>query len=130
MNCSAEDMIRYAEGDSDDYPLARTVVEGDARANGPGAPEAGYDFIANLPKGSKAALKAEVEQKLGLNGSILNRETDVLVLRLKSAGAREDLQRARVAGEGSSQLSASSTSNLASVIEVFVHVPVVDKTGL
>jgi RNA polymerase sigma factor (sigma-70 family) len=128
MNCPAEEIIRYAMGD---YPRARTMVGGKVlKAYGVGVPERGYDFIANLPNGSRAALKAEMEQKFGLTGSIESRQTDVLILRVKSATARGDLQGTRVAGEGGSRLDAISTSQLASGIETLVNVPVVDDTGL
>jgi uncharacterized protein (TIGR03435 family) len=127
MNCSAEEIIRYAMSD---YPPARTMVEGKLPERGPKVAERGYDFIANLPNGSKAALKAEVERKFGLTERIENRQTDVLILRVKSAIARDYLQGTKVAGEGGSGLRVVSTSQLASEIEPLVNVPVVDETGL
>ena len=126
MNCPAEEIIRYAMGD---YPRARTMVDGKV-LKAVREPERGYDFIANVPNGSRAALKAEMEQKFGLTGSIENRETDVLVLKVKQAMALDGLRGTRVAGEGHSQLSATSTSDLARTLEFFVNVPVVDETGL
>jgi len=126
MNCPAEEIIRYAMGD---YSRARTMVDGKV-LKAVGVPERGYDFIANLPNGSRAALKAEMEQKFGLTGSIENRQTDVLMLKVKSAIASDDLRGTRVAGEGRSQLQAISISQLVSGIETLVNVPVVDETGL
>jgi RNA polymerase sigma factor (sigma-70 family) len=127
MNCSAEEIIRYAMSD---YPPARTMVDGKLPERGPKVPERGYDFIASLPNGSRAALKAEVERKFGLTENIENRQTDVLILRVKSATARDDLQGTRFAGDGGSGLHAVSTSELASGIEPMINVPVVDETGL
>jgi len=89
-----------------------------------------YDFIANLPDGSRAALKVEVEQKIGLTGTFKSRLTDVLVLKAKTAAAGDDLRETRIAGTGASQLWAASTSDLAKAIEVFTRIPVVDETGL
>jgi hypothetical protein len=120
MNCSAVEIIQYALGF---HSQARTVVE--ARAA-----EGGYDFISNLPSGSKEALKAEVEQKLGLTGRIESRSTDVLILKAKTAAATDDLRETRIAGMGASQLWASSTSVLAEEIERLTQGPVVNETGL
>ena len=55
MNCPADDMIRYAMGDFSqargDFPRTRTIVEAKA-------PEGGYDFIANLPNGSRSGFES------------------------------------------------------------------------
>ena len=125
MNCRADEIILYTMGSATKGTPSpvRMIVEAQTATNC-------YDFIANLPDGSRAALKVEVEQKIGLTGTFKSRLTDVLVLKAKTAAAGDDLRETRIAGTGASQLWAASTSDLAKAIEVFTRIPVVDETGL
>jgi len=52
-----------------------------------GPPAQRYDFMANLPQGSTAALQKELKRTLGLAGRRELREVDVLLLRVKTPNA-------------------------------------------
>ena len=125
MNCRADEIILYAVGSptTGTPSPARMIVEAQTATNC-------YDFIANLADGSRVALKAEVEQKLGLTGTYESRLTDVLVLKAKTTAAGDDLRGTKIAGRGASQLWAPSTSVLAEEIEGLTRGPVVNETGL
>jgi uncharacterized protein (TIGR03435 family) len=100
-------------------------------------PQGRYDFIANLPAGSEAALQQEIQRKFGLTGKVETRERDVLLLTVKSSRA-PGLK--PTAGHGSSDDSAIgpghcsgphlSLASLAGLLESYFQVPVIDQTGI
>jgi uncharacterized protein (TIGR03435 family) len=102
-----------------------------------GLPEDGYDFIANLPAGSEEALQQEIKNKFELTGKVETRETDVLLLTVKSShapglkpvsgrGSSDD----RAIGPGHCSGPDQSLASIAELLEEYFQVPVLDKTGV
>ena len=100
-------------------------------------PKAKYDYIANLPTGSREALAVLVKKKFGLIGTIQMRDADVLLLRAKYIGSG-DLKPAGTSPAGQKTelrwgaISVTNTpiSTLASFLESYFQKPVIDQTGL
>jgi uncharacterized protein (TIGR03435 family) len=102
-------------------------------------PPGRYDFIANLPRDSAAALRQEIERKFELVSRRELMETDVLNLTVSDPRATGlKLAAAPPRGEGDSSSSRagqftcrhSRTSTLTYFLETCFRVPVLDKTGL
>jgi len=98
-------------------------------------PEGKYDFIANLPQDSRLGLQQELKRKFGLIAIHKVRQTNVLRLSVKKAGAA-GLRPSESEG-GSSHSSAGQfsfvnqpLSCLTSMLEDHFKTPVVDNTGL
>jgi uncharacterized protein (TIGR03435 family) len=120
------EMLQAAYG----VPLARMVL--------PAAlPKERYDFIANLSTGSMPALQQEIQKKFGLSGKQEIRETDVLILTVKSSpapglkpvsgqGSSDD----RAVGPGNCSGPDQSFASIAELLEEYFQVPVLDKTGV
>ncbi len=94
-----------------------------------------YDFIANLPNGSKEALELLVKKKFGLIGKVETRETDVMLLQIKYPGAsglKPDTtsQATQRNGLGMFSVVNQPTSTLTSFLENYFQIPVMDQTGL
>jgi uncharacterized protein (TIGR03435 family) len=101
-------------------------------------PEGNYDFIANLPDGNEAALRREIEKQFHLVGRTETRETDVLLLTTRSRNA-PGLKSAAATGSRSSNINNGSgfykCSNaplefLATSLEYYFELPVIDRTGI
>ena len=98
-------------------------------------PGGNYDFIANLPAGSMEALQQELKAKFGLSGSRQIRNTDVLVLTVKTreaglrptegVGSEDD----RAIGPGECSCHNQSLASLASLLETYFNLPVMDRSG-
>jgi uncharacterized protein (TIGR03435 family) len=128
MNCNAYKIMRYAFAiRSRPHSIGRTVAETNL-------PPGAYDFIANLPQDSQPALQQEAKRALHLTGKIETREAEVLLLRFKAASAgllaQVPPQGVPGVGEGKLSIAVSSTSDLASQLEDWLLMPVVDQTGL
>ena len=107
-------------------------------------PPGNFDYIANLPQGSAAALQREIERKFGLRTARETREADVLDLTVgqpDAAGLRSaDPNRFGSAhGQGSSSSSSGPgrfvcrnhpLATLANFLERRFQLPVLDQTGL
>ncbi len=100
-------------------------------------PPGEYDYIANLPTGSKAALQKEIRKKFGLVGRLETLETNVLFLKVSRPGAA-GLVPTKIRN-GSSNSSSQpgevnssniSASSIAGVCENEFKIPVIDQTGL
>jgi uncharacterized protein (TIGR03435 family) len=109
-----------------------------------------YDFIANLPRGSRSALVAEFKKRFGLTWSVGPRETDALLLKVNQAGAPGLTDDPNPAENPTEQVydPASKayqtitrpadpnkrvyhkTFQLAGELEDYLGLPVVDQTGL
>ncbi|HLX71494.1 MAG TPA: TIGR03435 family protein [Verrucomicrobiae bacterium] len=123
-----ERIVSFAYGQSE----ARTVFLSKVSSNE-------FDFIANLPSGNEAALQKEIERKFSLTGKRETRDTDVLVLQVRTSGAGgikapdarqlkpEPSMRSRA---GSFICRNQSLSCLDTFLEGRLKVPVVDQTGL
>jgi uncharacterized protein (TIGR03435 family) len=94
-----------------------------------------YDFIASLPTGNAKALQQEVKRKFGVVAKPEIRETDVLLLKVKFPNAA-GLKLNRESGGGESVGDGQWTvknlpiSTLASGLEAYFEIPVIDQTGL
>ena len=98
-------------------------------------PDGKYDFISNFPQNSHEALQQELKRKFGLTASHQPRETDVLRLTVKKAGA--DGLRPGTSQGGSTESGAGRfscvnqpLSSLISTLENHLALPIVDETGL
>jgi uncharacterized protein (TIGR03435 family) len=92
------------------------------------------DFIANLPSGSREALRSQVEEQFKVKGHNETRQVDVLQLRvarrnapgLKSTTVHNgsDYNFGRLAFMG------QPMSELVNMLEQYFQIPVIDRTGL
>ena len=104
-------------------------------------PTGRYDFIANLPQGSPEALQREIERQFSLSAKRETLVTNVLLVTVQNAGAR-GLKPARPnptyknytgsvsEGEGQFWAESNPASTIASFLEAWFDMPVVDGTGL
>ena len=98
-------------------------------------PGGNYDFISNFPQKSHEALQQELKRKFGLSASHQPRETDVLRLTVKSAGAlglRPGSSQGGSTESGAGRFSCINQplSRLISTLEDHLNMPIVDETGL
>lgn len=99
-------------------------------------PAGKYDFIANLPTGSMEALQRELKSKFGLTASRQARNTDVLLLTIKShveslrptAGVGQEDE--RFIGPGQCLCHNQSLAGVAALLEAYFELPVLDRSGL
>lgn len=99
-------------------------------------PGGNYDFIANLPAGSMKALQRELKIKFGLTGSRQIQITDVLLLTVRNrgaglkptagAGSKDD----SFIGPGQCSSHNQSLASLASLLEAYFDLPVIDRSAL
>jgi uncharacterized protein (TIGR03435 family) len=113
---------------------ARTIVSTDL-------PQERYDFIASRRSGNAEALQKEVKKKLGLVGRRVTREMDALLLQVKNSDA-PGLKPSNARNLGAYETNSASSgaghyswknqplSNLAGFLEVYLELPVIDRTGL
>jgi uncharacterized protein (TIGR03435 family) len=104
------------------------------------SPTGNYDFIANLRTGeeeNRAALRREIEKQFHLTGRIETRETDVLVLSVKSRNApglkpnpSKSSDANNNSGAGFWRGSNLSSDHIAGRCERYYKIPVIDRTGL
>ena len=103
-------------------------------------PTGNYDFIANLRAGdeaNRAALRQEIEKQFHLVARKEIRETDVLVLTVKSRnapGLKSNPSKSSDvnsdAGAGYWRASNTPSGNIAGRLERYFKIPVIDRTGL
>jgi uncharacterized protein (TIGR03435 family) len=125
INQTLQTMLLVAYGAESRYRMISSV----------NLPEGNYDFIANLPQGSREALQREIERKFRVRAVHENRQVDVLRLAVDKAGA--DGLRPSESNGGSAQSSAGQfacvnqpLSCLTSMLENQLKLPVMDHTGL
>jgi uncharacterized protein (TIGR03435 family) len=99
-------------------------------------PQEKYDFIANLPTGSMAALQQEIKKQFGLSGSRQMHNTDVLLLTVKShapglkpAEGRGSVDN-RFIGPGECSVQNQPLTGLAELLESYFEMPVIDRSGV
>ena len=88
-------------------------------------PNQGYDFIANLPVGSREALQRVLESKLNLKVTRVMRDTDVLLLSVSRPRALDLTNPVK-----NGYLGFRSPEALRSQLEVRFEIPVIDRTLL
>jgi uncharacterized protein (TIGR03435 family) len=99
-------------------------------------PPGKYDFIANLPLGSEAALRRELEKQFGIVGRDETVETNVLFLRIvfpNAPGLRPTTTRDHSTSSqswGEYQAVNQQFFNVGHFLEGELGIPVVDQTGL
>ena len=99
-------------------------------------PQGEYDFIANLPHGSPAALQEEIKNKFGLVGTFETVETNVFLLKVKSpnpSGLRPSTTTPGSTRTWPSKIlcDGGAISALAMQLEIGpLKIPVIDQIGL
>lgn len=130
------DLVRAAyEGDQPEPPLIASEIV--LASEMPGG---FYDYIANLPSGSRDALAAEVRRRFGLVGKRETREMDVLLLQVDHPDApgltpgtpqsRGQIRQGSPVVQGRAYYQNQPISKLAARLESELQIPVVDQTGL
>ncbi len=94
-----------------------------------------YDFLSNLPTGSREALQLALKKKFGVVGRFETRDTDVLLLKVKrnAAPGLRPSSASNVgmsAGGGQISITGKSLSGLVPNLEEVFEVPIIDQTGL
>ena len=95
-----------------------------------------YDFLSNLPTGSREALQLALKKKFGVVGRFETRDTDVLFLKVKRSPApslRPSTASDVFGSSGGGQISITGQSlslNLVPNLEEIFEMPVIDHTGL
>jgi uncharacterized protein (TIGR03435 family) len=95
-----------------------------------------YDFLSNLPTGSREALQLALKKKFGVVGRFETRDTDVLLLKVKRSpapGLRPSTSSDVGGSSGGGQISITGQSlslNLVPNLEEIFETPVIDRTGL
>jgi uncharacterized protein (TIGR03435 family) len=100
-------------------------------------PSGDFDFIASVPQGQKEALQEMIKTKFGLTGRRETRETDVLVLRVKYAGASGLKLNSTGAPNSTSDWGVGSLRRVNGPInfliydlEHYLQISIIDQTGL
>jgi len=92
------------------------------------------DFIANLPSGSRAALRSQVEEQFQIKGHKEMREVDVLLLRVARRNApglkSTTVHNGSDYNFGRLTFMGQPMSELVNMLEQYFQTPVVDQTGL
>lgn len=120
--------IAYSSYETANYP-DRIILNANAPA------DKFYDFLSNLPQGSKAALQREIESKFGLVGTLEAIETNVLLLKEVSAtaaGLKTSKSRRNGTDIGNGYFSATGVdmANFAFQLENHLGIPVINQTEL
>ena len=94
-----------------------------------------YDFLSNLPTGSREALQLALKKKFGVTGRFETRDTDVLLLKVKRSfapGLRPSTtaDSRMSAGGGQIWFTGQSLAGLIPNLEEVFEVPIIDQTGL
>jgi uncharacterized protein (TIGR03435 family) len=94
-----------------------------------------YDFLSNLPTGSREALQMAVKKKFGVVGRFETRDTDVLLLKVKRSPAPGLRQSTTTdsrmsAGGGQISITGQSLAGLVPNLEEVFETTVIDQTGL
>jgi uncharacterized protein (TIGR03435 family) len=94
-----------------------------------------YDFLSNLPTGSREALQLTLKKKFGVVGRFETRDTDVLLLKVKrndSPGLRPSTTShvGMSSGGGQISITGQSLAGLIPNLEEVFEVPIIDRTGL
>jgi Protein of unknown function (DUF3738). len=92
------------------------------------------DFIANLPSGSRVALKREVEGQFHVKARQETRETDVLLLKVARRNARglkpTTVHNGSDYNVGRVKFMGQPMSDFVNILEQYFQTPVIDQTGL
>jgi uncharacterized protein (TIGR03435 family) len=135
-HASPIDLVRAVyEGDHSEPPLISSEII--LASEMPGG---FYDYIANLPNGSRDALAAEVRTKFGLIGRRETREMEVLLLQVDRPDAPglnpgtpptgRRLRQGSPIVQGTVYYQNQPMSKLAARLESQLQIPVIDQTGL
>jgi uncharacterized protein (TIGR03435 family) len=94
-----------------------------------------YDYLSNLPTGSREALQLALKEKFGVVGRFETRDADVLLLKVKRSVApglrQSNTTDSRMsAGNGQISITGQSLGGLIPNLEEVFEVPIIDRTGL
>ena len=98
-------------------------------------PANNYDFIANLPNGSREALQHELKLTFGLNMKLEKHDADVFLLTVKQTnalGLKPSQMTNTTAGAGRGRFFSTGQTlyGLVYYLEYYLQKPVLDRTGL
>ena len=122
---SVKDILRTTYGMSSTRTVPSTEL-----------PPGKYDYIANLRQGSAEALQNELRRKFGMVGRREMRETDILLLTVKSRNApglkpNTTRRNSSLSNEGNHFSCVNlPLTGLVAYLEYCLEIPVVDQTGL
>ncbi len=125
MSLSVTDLLMCAYGERDTHMVFSGPTEGGR-----------YDYIANLPQGSEAALRQKIKEQFGVVAQKKVTDTKVWLLEVNDAEKLKAISDAvgrplSQSGYGEWKMKHEKTSELADVLEgIFLHAPVIDRTGL
>ncbi len=130
VGSTAEDIVRSAYGGAEyGASVTRTIFHAPL-------PEEKFDFIANLPSGSDAALQQEAKKRFGVIGRFETIETNVLFLQLATRTApgllptsTQNMSSSRDSGNQFEMIN-TTVDSIANYLEGLLEIPVVDQTGL
>jgi uncharacterized protein (TIGR03435 family) len=99
------------------------------------APKGNFDFLVTVPKDPQARLQSAIRRKLGYAAQVETRDTDVLALKVEDPNSPGLKVSTAAQGNisprnGRLYLTHMRLSNLGSLLEQILKLPVVDKTGL
>lgn len=133
INFSAEDMLRWAyspDGGTAEFSATRTVIDTELLTNR-------YDFLSNLPNGSRLAFQHEIRRKFGLVGKFETINTNILVLEtrfpdrdLSPSERKESSVGSLNTGNGWISGTNATMDQLAKALENYLATPVINETGL
>jgi uncharacterized protein (TIGR03435 family) len=94
-----------------------------------------YDFLSNLPTGSREALQLALKKKFGMVGRFETRDADVLLLKVRRSpapGLRQSTTSVggMSAGGGQISITGQSLAGLVPNLEEVFETTVIDQTGL
>ena len=124
MSSSVTDLLMYAYGERDTH-----MVFSEPTAGGK------YDYIANLPQGSEAALRQKIKEQFGLVAQKKVIDTKVWLIVVNDAEKLKAIsdpvgRPLNQSGYGEWEMKHEKISELANVLEgIFLHAPVLDRTG-
>ena len=130
INKSIEEMLRaaYAKKEFGLISQYRTI-------SSPAMSTNRYDFLSNLPTGSREALKHEIKRKFGVVGRFETIETNILILKNKHPNLFQlkpstSKMRYSNVGNGIISMMDADANELAEQLENCVKIPVINQTGL
>jgi uncharacterized protein (TIGR03435 family) len=126
INSSPEKILYFAYSTNGSLNPCRTLIKAVLPTNK-------FDFISNLPKGAKEALRLEIEKKFKVVGRFETIETNVFFLRAndpeKLTPSTSKISQTSI-GEGKITAQGAYMDFLADSLENFIGIPVIDKTAL
>jgi RNA polymerase sigma factor (sigma-70 family) len=127
LNQPASVIVKLAYGDNPRIIYSTNLLTG--------LPPGSYDFISSLRRDDNKALQQEVERKFDVTSKREMRETDVLLLEVKSPnapGLKRSVERGGGGSGGRGHIGGVNMplSQLADIVEPYLQIPILDRTSL